>query len=74
MLLFEFYERAPDGWQDLDQDNSAPKWGDARKTKLTLGQLAKLRKMKEVMAFERAKDLKNIRKQYSPQPAETGGL
>jgi hypothetical protein len=64
MLLKEFYEAPPKGWQDVSQDNSAPKWGDARKTKLTLEMISKIREMNDVMAFERSKDLKKVREQY----------
>ena len=56
------------------QDHSTPKWGDARKTKLTLGQISKIRKMNEVMAFERAQDLKKIRQQYAPAASDSPGL
>lgn len=72
MLLKEFYEAPPKGWQDVSQDNSQPKWGDARKTKLTLEMINKIREMNDVMAFERAKDLKKIREQYGSAPAEGG--
>jgi hypothetical protein len=70
MLLKEFYQALPSGWQDVSQDNSQPKWGDARKTKLTLEMLSKLREMNDVMAFERAKDLKKIREQYGTPGAD----
>lgn len=73
MLLNEFYNPAPAGWQDVEQDQSQPKWGETRKTKLTLGMINKLRRMNDVQAFERANDLKKIRKQYQP-PAETPSL
>jgi hypothetical protein len=66
MILREFYEAAPTGWQDVQDDHSQPVWGETRKTKLTLGQINKIRKMNEVQAFERANDLKKIRKQYAP--------
>lgn len=69
MILREFFEAAPDGWQDVQDDHSQPEWGEGRKTKLLLREINKLRRMQEVQAFERAKDLKKIRKQYSP-PAE----
>jgi hypothetical protein len=71
MLLFEFYSSAPTGWQDVSQDHSQPKWGETRKTKLTLAMINKLRRMNEVQAFERAKDLKKVRQQYSPPAAPT---
>jgi hypothetical protein len=71
MNLFEFYERAPEGYQDLSQDNSQPKWGEGRKAKLTLGEINKIRRMSEVRNYERASNLKKIRAQYKPpaQPA-----
>jgi hypothetical protein len=69
MILREFYEAAPTGWQDVQDDHSQPVWGETRKTKLTLGQINKIRKMNEVQAFERANDLKKIRKQYAPPAA-----
>lgn len=71
MLLFEFYSTPPAGWQDVSQDHSQPKWGETRKTKLTLAMINKLRRMNEVQAFERAKDLKKVRQQYSPPAAPT---
>ena len=75
MLLNEFYQPAPNGWQDVEDDHSQPKWGETRKTKLTLEMINKIRKMNDVQSFERAKDLKNIRKQYGPPPGEgDGGL
>lgn len=70
MLLREFYEAAPDGWQDVKDDHSQPKWGETRKTKLTLREINKLRRMQEVQAFERARELKKIRKQYAPPTQE----
>lgn len=66
----EFYESAPKGWQDVEDDNSQPKWGETRKTKLLLREINKMRRMNEVQAYERAKELKKIRKQYSP-PAQS---
>jgi hypothetical protein len=71
MILLEF--NSPTDYQDLEDDNSKPKWGETRKTKLTLAMISKMRKMKDVQAFERAKDLKKIRKQYSP-PADNTAL
>ena len=72
MLLLEFFDAAPEGYQDLDKDNSQPKWGEARKTKLTLGMLNKIRRMKDVQSFEKAKDLKKIRKMYKPAEQAPG--
>ena len=74
MYLTEFYNPAPQGWQDVEDEKSQPEWGESHKTKLTLGMISKIRKMNEVQSYERAIDLKNIRKQYGAPPAESGGL
>ena len=74
MLLLEFFHKDPAGYQDVEDDKSQPEWGESRKTKLTLGMISKIRKMNEVQSYERAIDLKNIRKQYGAPPAEGGGL
>jgi hypothetical protein len=74
LLLLEFYQgQVPEGYQDIDSDKSAPKWKEGRKTKLTLGMLNKMRRMKDVQTFERANDLKKIRQQYKP-PEQAPGL
>ena len=69
MLLIEFIERVSPDRQDLSQDNSQVKLSDLRKTRLTLRQLNKLRKMNDVRAFEYKQKLKQIRQQYQP-PAQ----
>ena len=68
MILNEIYERSPEAYQDVSQDNSQPQLGDLRKTRLTLRQLNKLRKMNDVRAFEYKEKLKDIKKMYSPPP------
>lgn len=73
MLLLEFYNSAPTDMQDVEQDHSQPRWGEVRKTRLTLAAINKIRRMNEVQAYERAKNLKKIRTQYSP-PAQGPGL
>ena len=69
MILNELYDRSPEAYQDLSQDNSQPKLGNLRKTRLTLRQLSKLRQMNDVRNYEYKEKLKNIRKQYAPPPA-----
>ena len=69
MLLIEFIERVSPDRQDLSQDNSQVKLSDLRKTRLTLRQLNKLRKMNDVRSFEYKEKLKQIRQQYQP-PAQ----
>jgi hypothetical protein len=69
MILNELYERSPSAFQDVSQDNTQPKLGDLRKTKITLKQLNKLRKMQDTRSYEYNDKLKLIRKQYAP-PAQ----
>jgi hypothetical protein len=69
MKLFEMFDRAVPGYQDTEDDNSKPKWRESRKTKLTLRQIRKLRKMFDVRNFEKSKNLEKVRKQYKP-PAQ----
>ena len=73
MKLFEMYEPAIPGYQDVESDNSSPKWRESRKTKLTLKQIRKLRKMNDVRNYEKVNYLKKVHEQYGPQAnAEAG--
>ena len=77
MQLFEMFDAAIPGYQDLEADNSKPKWKESRKTKLTLRQIRKLRKMMDVRNYEKKKYLKKVHEQYGPQAnpeAAAGGL
>jgi hypothetical protein len=69
MLLFEFFHKDPAGYQDIEDDNSQPELGQLRKTKLTLRQINKLRRMNDVRTFEYKEQLKDVRKQYMPPAA-----
>jgi len=69
MILNELYDRSPEAYQDLSQDNTQPRLGDLRKTKLTLRQINKLRKMNDVRAFEFKEKLKRVKTMYAP-PAQ----
>jgi hypothetical protein len=71
MILNEIYDRSPAGYQDVAADNTQPHLGQLRKTKLTLKQLNKLRRMQDTRTYEYGEKLKLIRKQYAPpaQPA-----
>ena len=70
MKLFEFYEAPPEGYQDQEADNSVPQLGELRKTKLTLKQISKLRKMYDMRNYERKEDLKKIQAQFAPPPPQ----
>lgn len=69
MNLFELYQRSPKEYQDVAQDNSQPRLGDLRKTKLTLRQINKLRRLNDVRNYEFKERLKKVQKMYAP-PAQ----
>jgi hypothetical protein len=68
MILNELYERSPEAYQDLAQDNTQPKINKLRTTRLTLRQIRKLRQMNDVRQVEYKDKLKYIRSQYAPAP------
>ena len=70
MILFELYEKSPESYQDLENDNSQPQMGQLRKTRLTLKQIRKLRQMNDMRKIELENKLKYVKAQYSP-PAES---
>jgi hypothetical protein len=71
MILLELFQRQAGAYQELSQDNSQPRLGDLRKTKLTLGQINKLRRFNDVRAVEFRERLEQVQRQYAPpaQPA-----
>jgi hypothetical protein len=68
MKLLEMFEPPVNGMQDVNADNSAPSWRTSRKTKLTLKQIRKLRRMLDVRSYERSIHLNKVRDQYGPKP------
>lgn len=72
MRLFEVFDPPINGYQDIDSDNSRPKWKQSRKTKLTLKQIRKLRKMMDVRSYEKKQHLKRVHTQYGPKPEAEG--
>jgi hypothetical protein len=68
MRLNEVYQREPLALQDLADDNSQVTINDLRKTRLTLRQINKLRKMNDIRSYEQKEKLKLVRQQYSPPP------
>jgi hypothetical protein len=66
MILLELYQRSPEAYQDVAQDNSQPRLGDLRKTKLTLRQINKLRRLNDVRKYEFKERVKKVKQQYSP--------
>ena len=72
MKLFEMFDAPVPCFQDVDKDNSKPVWRTSRKTKLTLNQIRKLRKMLDVRNYEKAKHLAKVRKQYGAKSEAEG--
>jgi len=66
MILNELYKKSPNSYQDLEDDNSQPQMGQLRKSRLTLKQIHKLRKMNELREIEFKNKLKYVKAQYSP--------
>ena len=60
------------GYQDVNQDNSKPVWKTSRKTKLTLEQLRKLRRMLDVRNYEKKEHLKKVKEQYGTSSQTPG--
>ena len=69
MLLFELGNRKENENKQY-QDSSAAMKTDTRKTRLTLEQLSKLRKLSDLKAAEYQESIKEIRKQFAPAAAE----
>jgi len=64
MILLELFNAPIAGLQDVESDNSKPVWRTSRKTKLTLRQIRKLRRMMDIRNFEKKLYLDKIRNQY----------
>jgi hypothetical protein len=73
MILSEMFDAPINGMQDVNTDNSKPTYKTSRKTKLTLKQIRKLRRMLDVRNYEKNKYLKNVRAQYGAKPEQEAG-
>jgi hypothetical protein len=74
MKLYEMFDPPVQGMQDVNADNSKPVWRTSRKTKLTLKQIRKLRRMLDVRNYEKKKYLNKVREQYGAKPADDSGV
>jgi len=79
MFLREFWNYDEDGdfkndlrYSPEDDKHSTKNKFQTRKSRLTLRQINKMRLMIDARSFEKVKDLKLIRKQYSPVEDEAG--
>lgn len=68
MKLTEMFDPPIAGYQEVEQDNSKPTWRSSRKTKLTLKQINKLRRMLDVRSYEKKEHLKKVKNQYGAKP------
>jgi hypothetical protein len=73
MKLYEMFDPPVQGMQDVNADNSKPVWRTSRKTKLTLKQIRKLRRMLDVRNYEKKKYLTKVRQQYGAKTADESG-
>ena len=67
----EMFDPPIAGYQDTSEDQSKPKWKQSRKTKLTLKQIRKLRKMLDVRNYEKKRHLKKVHEQYGAKPEQS---
>jgi len=70
MILNEMFASYPEEIHDAGQDSSKVSYKDTRKTRLTLAQINRLRKMNDMRALEHAKEMASIKQMYGAQPAE----
>lgn len=73
MILSEMFDPPVAGFQNVSDDNSKPVWRTSRKTKLTLNQIRKLRKMLDVRNYEKKLYLDKVRAQYGAKAGEEAG-
>ena len=73
MLLTEVFDAPINGLQDVNTDNSKPTYKTSRKTKLTLRQIRKLRRMLDVRNYEKNQYLEKVRNQYGAKPDQAAG-
>jgi hypothetical protein len=72
MNLLEMFDQAVPGYQDVQDDNTQLDDDATRKTRLTLKQINKLRRMLDVRNVEYREKLTKIKKQYAT-PTEPVG-
>ena len=69
MIISEmFQDENEEKYSNPEHDNEVPRLNDLRKTKLTLGQINRLRLIRDVRTFELKNNLENIRLQYGKPP------
>lgn len=71
MNLNEMWDKSPESYQDLSQDNSRAKLKQLRSTRLTLQQIKQLRKLNDIRGYENKEKIDFIQKMYG-QTAQPG--
>lgn len=71
-MVSDVIEPIAPGYATEKDDNSAMKLSDVRKTKLTLGQINKLRQINDVRRVEHAQKLETLGIQYAAPSSESG--
>ena len=71
MKLLEFFHKVPQPWHEPKEDQSQARWSDARKTRLTLRQINRLRRMDDVRQIEHSRKLSRLKDIYGVPAAET---
>ena len=69
MFVFEMFKPHEPGYQSEKDDNTPMKLSNLRKTRLTLGDLNRLRMANDVRKVEHENKLEQITKQYKPPAA-----
>lgn len=67
MNLFEFFsvkKDYPEPYQNIDDDESQLKMSDSRKTRLTLKQIHRLRRMNDVRDIEKKNEVERLSQIY----------
>ncbi|MCX7595345.1 MAG: hypothetical protein N2235_16610 [Fischerella sp.] len=72
MKIFELFDKTPAGYGTDEDDKTSLKLSDLRKTRLTLGQLNKLRIMNDVKKLEHEQKLLKIKSQYRVSSGGSG--
>lgn len=70
MILNEMFKSYPEEMHDAEQDSSKISFKDTRKTRLTLAQINRLRKMNDMRALEHAKEMAMVKQMYGAPPQE----
>jgi hypothetical protein len=74
MLLNEMFSPPLTGYQDEEDDQNVVTWKNSIKTRITLRQLNKLRRVRDVHDYERAMEDEQVHEQYGAAEDDSGGF